>query len=153
MDYLVSRMPSRYVFADFAQASQAKLIPTQVSFGQTNVSVVTAGITDGVWPLSNDSAVYLDGSGQIGQQGNAVIYGHDTNKVFSKLKKLVPGDVITLATQQGDQFHYQVELSQSVTPDQTHILAPTTDERLTLYTCEGIFSQKRRVLVATRLIR
>lgn len=152
VEYIQDNMPNRYAFADFQQASSVEVVPVQIGFKNTFIPLVVGKIVDGVWPLSNNSAVYLDGSGQIGKTGNAVIYGHDTNKVFSGLKKLIPGDQITLRTKEGDEYIYQIELVQTITPDQTHILAPTSDERITLYTCEGIFSQKRRVLVAIRVI-
>ena len=44
-----------------------------------------------------------------------------------------------------------IEYTQVVTPDQTHILAPSDDRRVTLYTCTGFLDRKRFVVTATLL--
>ncbi|OGM69990.1 hypothetical protein A2975_05285 [Candidatus Woesebacteria bacterium RIFCSPLOWO2_01_FULL_44_14] len=45
-------------------------------------------------------------------------------------------------------YEYRVEEINEVYPNQTQVIAPTTDERLTLYTCSGFADTKRLIVVA-----
>jgi sortase A len=87
-----------------------------------------------------------------GQAGNAAIAGHRTTygAPFYDLNELEPGDEIIVRTLQGE-FTYVVDGKQVVQPNQTEVLNPTTEARLTLTTCEPRFSARRRLIVTAVL--
>lgn len=87
-----------------------------------------------------------------GQPGNAAIAGHRTTygQPFYDLDELEAGDEINVRTLQGD-FRYVVDSKLVVSPDQTEVLAPTDEARLTLTTCEPRFSARRRLIVSAVL--
>lgn len=99
--------------------------------------------------------VLFDGPGHYtttpmpGQQGNVGIAAHNTYWIaFGVLK---PGDKVILETRYGT-FTYQIYGSTIVSPNNTTVLAPTTDHRLTLTTCwplwAGALATKRLVFFA-----
>lgn len=87
-----------------------------------------------------------------GQPGNAAIAGHRTTygQPFYNLDELEDGDEILVRTVQGD-FRYVVDRKLVVSPDQTEVLDPTTEARLTLTTCEPRFSARKRLIVSAVL--
>jgi len=65
-----------------AQTTQPE-VPAKISVGQINNLEVTPGeINQNQWDLSPDKAIFLKTAGQINQNGNIVIYGHDTIKFW-----------------------------------------------------------------------
>ena len=88
-----------------------------------------------------------------GQPGNAAIAGHRTTygAPFNRLDELVAGDAILVTTSQGE-FRYEVETSFVVRPDQSEVLDPTPDNRLTLTTCNPRYSAAQRLIVVAKLV-
>ena len=98
------------------------------------------------WTLSEDKAQFADMTAVPNNEtGNTFIYGHNTMAVFAPLAQLQAGDEAIIKTTNGLSFHYRFNGNQIVNPDATSILAPTEAPSLTLMTCEGIFSEARRV--------
>ncbi len=89
-----------------------------------------------------------------GQNGNAAIAGHRTTygAPFFRINELKPGDVIDLTARGGQRFRYQVSGSQVVSPDDVAVLAPTPDARLTLTTCNPVYSATSRLIVTAALV-
>jgi sortase A len=87
-----------------------------------------------------------------GQPGNAAIAGHRTTygAPFFRLDELVQGDRIDVTTNQGD-FTYRVRESKVVRPQQNEVLAPSTENVLTLTTCNPRFSASQRLIVVSTL--
>lgn len=87
-----------------------------------------------------------------GQPGNASIAGHRTTygAPFFRLNELNPGDTIFVTTRQG-QFQYQVHDVHVVSPTDVSVLKPTTDNRLTLTTCNPRFSATQRLVLVASL--
>lgn len=87
-----------------------------------------------------------------GQAGNAAIAGHRTTygQPFYRLNELEMGDEILVQTLQGS-FTYIVDMKQVVRPDQTEVLDPTEEARLTLTTCEPRFSARKRLIISAVL--
>ena len=83
-----------------------------------------------------------------GQPGNAAIAGHRTTygAPFFRLNELDPGDPIFVTTRQG-RFEYEVTRKMVVRPNETAILRPSDDNRLTLTTCNPRFSAAQRLVV------
>ena len=91
---------------------------------------------------------HYPGTPMPGQAGNAGIAGHRTTygAPFQRLDEVKPGDEILVTTLQGE-FTYVVTELKIVSPDDTVVLAPTLDNRLTLTTCHPKFSAKKRLIV------
>lgn len=87
-----------------------------------------------------------------GQPGNAGIAGHRTTygAPFNRIDELQVGDEICVTTLQG-KFVYTVFDKRVVSPDDTEVLAPTTDNRLTLTTCHPKYSAEKRFIVFAHL--
>ena len=99
------------------------------------------------WTLSDDKAQFATMTSLPNNEaGNTFIYGHNTDAVFAPLASLKTNDIARVKTTNGLTFQYRYTGKQIVDPKTTSILAPTDTPRLTLMTCEGIFSQTRRVM-------
>ena len=87
-----------------------------------------------------------------GEVGNAGIAGHRTTygAPFSDLDKLQPGDEIIVTTTAG-RFRYVVVGTKIVEPSDASVLAPSTDVRLTLTTCDPRYSTAHRLIVTAVL--
>jgi sortase A len=87
-----------------------------------------------------------------GEKGNAAIAGHRTTygAPFYRINELQPGDDIFVTTKQG-KFHYKVVETKVVSPNAVFVLNPTTDNRLTLTTCNPRFSAAERLVVVSQL--
>ena len=92
------------------------------------------------------------GTAALGEPGNAVIAGHRTTygAPFYRLDELEPGDPIVVQVPAGE-LRYTVTGSQVVEPTDMWILDPTTDDRLTLFTCTPRFSAAQRLVVTAAL--
>jgi sortase A len=101
----------------------------------------------GVWhrPQSSDPE----------HDSNTVLVGHrftytNPTGVFYNLDKLTVGDSIGLFWN-GKKYTYTVSATKVVPPTDVDVEAPTSDTRLTLYTCTPLWSAKNRlVITATR---
>lgn len=88
--------------------------------------------------------------------GNLVIAGHrfkylpPNQTTFSNLDKLTTGDTIVVWWQ-GQRHAYQLSRSWVVGRDGVQILAPSTAEQLTLYTCTDLAASRRLVVLASPL--
>jgi sortase A len=87
-----------------------------------------------------------------GEPGNAAIAGHRTTygAPFLDIDNLQPGDQIVTTTYAG-RFVYQVTGTVVVPPSDTSVLDNTTDDRLTLTSCDPKYSAKNRIIVSAAL--
>ena len=87
-----------------------------------------------------------------GEVGNAGIAGHRTTygSPFGDLDKLQPDDEIIVTTTAG-RFRYVVVGTKIVQPSDASVLAPSTDVRLTLTTCDPRYSTAHRLIVTAVL--
>src|SRR5260370_15764804 len=87
-----------------------------------------------------------------GHIGNAAIAGHRTTygAPFYKLDDLKTDDAILITTREG-QFKYKVTQSKVVGPDDSSVLNPTADNRLTLTTCHPRFTASQRLGIIASL--
>lgn len=76
---------------------------------------------------------HLRGSASPGERGNLVLAGH-RDTFFRELHGIRKGDEVTVKAPDGE-FQYRVESTSIVHPDQTEVLRPSNDARLTLITC------------------
>ncbi|MBQ3566242.1 MAG: class D sortase [Oscillospiraceae bacterium] len=75
------------------------------------------------------------GSVILGETGNVVLDAH-CNTFFLNLDKVKVGDEVVVETSYG-KFTYKMKESTLFKETDNALLAPTTDDRLTLYTCYG----------------
>lgn len=87
-----------------------------------------------------------------GEVGNMVISGHRTTygAPFYRLDELKEGDEIVVFDATGP-FRYKVTESKVVAPTEIGVLAPSTDARLTLITCNPRFSARQRLVIVATL--
>lgn len=115
-----------------------------------NLSIILGGYNSATdsWTLTDDKAQFAAMTDQPNNRaGNTFIYGHNTDPVFAKLANLKAGDIAEVKTTNNLTFRYAYSGQQIVQPTNTDILnAEPATPRLTLMTCEGIFSQTRRVM-------
>lgn len=130
--------------------SEGELAPVRLEIPDlgVNLPVFPATITEGEWETTKNGVSFLTSSSVPGTRGNSVFYGHNTPNLLGKLSRIQPGSRLVVAGQDGSQITYTVLFTATVTPNQTHILDQTEDERLTIFTCAGLFDQKRFVAVA-----
>jgi sortase A len=76
---------------------------------------------------------HLEQTAVPGEAGNIVIAGH-RDSFFRPLRHIRMADDIFLETRDG-RFHYRVTSVRVVGPRELSVIAPTSDERLTLITC------------------
>ena len=138
---------------------QTKQVDATISGQPAQIKIERLGITlpildgaynpvDDSWTLTDTAAHFATMTTQPNnKQGNTFIYGHNTQPVFEPVKDIVAGDLLTITTTNGHVFNYTYVNDVSVTPDQTSVLNPESAlPKLTLMTCEGIFSETRRIM-------
>jgi sortase A len=99
-------------------------------------------------------AGHLTDSAWLGQRGNVVIAGH-RDTFFRPLRKIQPGDLIDLKTQ-NQSARYSVESAVIVSPQDLSVLAPGDGNTLTLITCYPftfVGSAPERFVVRARQVR
>lgn len=112
------------------------------------VNVADGQFSDNRWAVSATGVSYFVSSALPGTLGNSVFYGHNWANILSGLDKLASGDQIYILGRNGDFVQYKVFEIFEVWPSQVEILNPSSDGRLTIYTCKGVFSEKRLVVIA-----
>jgi LPXTG-site transpeptidase (sortase) family protein len=123
----------------------------------TNIAVPTVGINlpiykskvvNNVWQTTDLGASYLTSSPIPGSEGNSIIYGHNWTSLFGPLQNAKVGDKVIVTYPDHKKKTFVIAYTSIVSPDESSILAPSNDKRITLYTCTGLFDSKRFVAVA-----
>jgi sortase A len=88
-----------------------------------------------------------------GEPGNVVISGHRTTYLhpFYNLNELTVGDPITLTKPDGTKDIYLVSETKVVAPTAVEVISNTSDDRLTLTTCNPRYSAAQRLVVVAEL--
>lgn len=113
-----------------------------------DLPILSAEIKDGKWESTTEGVSYLSSTPSPGERGNSVLYGHNYSNLLGSLHKVRPGQRIEIIMSDGNKRFFTVAFVSVVTPDQTHILSPSADKRLTIYTCTGFLDSKRLVVTA-----
>lgn len=122
--------------------------PTNVAVSGLVDLPVTTQTFAGEWSVTQDGANYANGSARPGQAGNIVIYGHNTSSVFGPLRNATIGQSVMLTDTAGSTHRYRISGIAIVGEGDTALLAPTSTETLTLYTCAGRHDSQRLVVRA-----
>jgi sortase A len=106
----------------------------------------------GKWQVSPMDIGHHEGSADPGEVGNMVLAGHrDINSaLFRDLDRLKPGDEVFVSNSLRE-YRYVVRESMVVSPNQTEVMDPTPDRRLTLITCTPIGIDTQRLIVIATL--
>jgi sortase A len=115
-----------------------------------DLPIVEAPVMNGFWELSDTSASHGVGSANPGEIGNTVVFAHARTNLFGPLRDIKKDDLIYILTKDR-WFRYRVTETKFVTPQETSIISPTSEETLTLYTCSGFLDSKRLIVTAKPL--
>jgi sortase A len=88
-----------------------------------------------------------------GEPGNVALAGH-RDSFFRPLRKIQPGDAITIRTRQGT-VEYRVESTEVILPSGTQVLRQSRDNILTLITCYPFYyvgAAAKRFIVHARQV-
>lgn len=148
--------PNRLAFSDYPTvekvAAKSDTVSTPIRLlinnKQIDVPVIPAEVSNNVWQTTENGASYLSSSPVPGQKGNSVIYAHNWSGLFANLPQVKPGDTVEILYADNTRKVFEVKYTSYVSPNEATILAPSKDQRITLYTCAGWFDNKRFVAVA-----
>lgn len=102
----------------------------------------------GKWTLADDAAFYATPTSPLSSApANTLIYGHNSQSVFSSLFKLKEGDKAVVTADNGYVFTYTFSKSQTIKPTDVSILNVGDKPQITLQTCTGMFDQYREVFI------
>jgi sortase A len=114
-----------------------------------SLPIFPATVSNNSWPTTDKGVSYLLSSPLPGEKGNSVLYAHNWSNLFGKLPEIKVGDTIKVIGKKNSVTSFSVKYTAEVDPSNASILAPSTDKRITLYTCTGFLDSKRFVVVAT----
>lgn len=137
--------------ADFQTPVEVGIEVTKIKIPKVNLDlpVTSTSIKNGIWEVPQAAVGHLDQSAKINSQGNIVLYAHNTNNLFGPIRWLKVGDEIVLSGADGQDYKYQVSETITVKPNRVDYVLPTNSEKLTLFTCTGLFDLERFIVVAT----
>ncbi len=123
--------------------------------GDDGVAIVVAKefVVPNGWELVEKGVGHFVGSVMPGIKDNTVLAGH-RDSVFSKLGKLVVGDLVTISTSDGT-FIYSVTKTRILLPTDKTVIVPTPNATLTLITCYPFYyigSAPKRYIVSADLV-
>lgn len=127
-----------------------KFPPTAVRIAKIKKELpVQAALVNGnEWDMFDKAVAWLSTSAVPGE-GNVILYAHNRKSLWLDLYKLRPGDAVEVQ-QNGIWLAYEVTQSRAVTSKDVDAIL-SEENQLTMYTCEGSFDQKRRVVYAKPL--
>jgi len=132
-------------------ATLPEMLPTQtpsilLTIPNANVTAPIIPIflgESGSWNVSQlgFNAGHLTGTAWLDQPGNIVLAGHvemsdGSPGIFAHLDELQVGDVLFLFVSESETRVYNVNAVRIVEPDDLSVLYPTTNDQLTLITCD-----------------
>lgn len=148
------RLKFDYVKADEIKKSSEKANPAllKIESAEIFLPIIPSEIKDNKWDATTKGISYLKTSALPGETGNSILYGHNWASLLGNLKKVKPGEKISVIYSDGSAREFLVEYLAEVKPDDRDILQNSSDSRITLYTCSGFLDSKRLVVVAKLLV-
>lgn len=137
---------SNALVASYKSTRSQLAFPIHIAIGnKISIPVTEETVVAGSLQVSPTDASHLLASALPGEAGNVIIYGHNLNSIFGYLVDAQIGNTVRIYTDDGKLHQYKISEIQIVDPSQTALLAPTTSEVLTLYTCTGLLDSLRFV--------
>lgn len=113
-----------------------------------DLPVIPSKIVKNKWETVTSGVSWLSISPVPGEKGNSILYGHNWTNLLGSLPRVKPGYEIQIEYQDKTRKSFFVETTGKVSPNNIGVLAQSEDERITLYTCTGLFDEKRFIAVA-----
>ncbi len=128
----------------------SSLMPIGIKIDSLNLSlsIIPAEMKNNQWEATSKGVSYLSSSVIPGEKGNSILYGHNWPNLLGNLKKIKPGDKISIIYNDNSKSDFEVEIISRVSPSEGSILENSNDNRITLYTCDGFLDSQRLVVVA-----
>lgn len=151
--YLIWERTNPYRLSLVPEKKQVRMmgIPDTIAMPSAGISlpVFAARYHNKTWDYTSKGVSYWTATPEPGNPGNSVLYGHNWSNLLGPMKKVKPGDKIYVSY--GSRtIPFTVYFVTMVDPSNVSILAPTSDTRLTIYTCYGFLDSKRLVVTAMR---
>lgn len=139
-----------YTYGQETSTTAIKEMPVRIAINGVGIDapILPARVIDGKWDVTEKGASYLTSSPIPGEDGNSVIYAHNWKNLFGPLMNVKTGQEVTVEYGDGSKKTFVVQYISEVSPNESTILAPSKDKRITLYTCSGFLDSKRFVAVA-----
>lgn len=145
--------PKRLEFKNvkISHIKPSEIAPIAISIPSQNIknSIYPAKIENNNWETTDKGVSYLASTPIPGEKGNSIFYGHNWQSVLGNLTKVKPGQEIIITLNNGELKKFTINYTSIVSPDDSHILDQSQDNRITIYTCTGFLDSKRFVAVAT----
>ncbi|SRR5258708_5652435 len=126
-------------------AKPARMIIKSIN---VDLPIVPSQMKNWNWEMTDRGVSYLVSSPIPSQTGNSILYGHNFPALLGGLPRVKPGEKITIVFSDKSYKTFTIGYTAVVSPDQIHILDASKDKRITIYTCTGLFDEKRFVAVA-----
>jgi LPXTG-site transpeptidase (sortase) family protein len=125
--------------------------PIKVTIKDLGISlpIIPSKVVSNQWEVTPNGASYLVTSPIPGTTGNSIIYAHNWTSLFGNLVAAKIGQTVEVEYADHTKKTFVISYTSLVDPNESTILAPSTDKRITLYTCTGFLDSKRFVAVAT----
>lgn len=114
---------------------------------KVDLPIIPSVIKNGQWEATTTGVSYLSSSPIPGDTGNSILYGHNWPNLLGPLIHARPKDLIEIIYSDNSRQVFEIEYTVIVSPEETHVLLPSKDKRITLYTCTGFMDSKRFVVV------
>lgn len=139
---------SKKTLATIAPYTNAMPVRLSISSIDVSLPIIPSKISKGIWEESTIGISYIARSPVPGELGNSILYGHNWPTLLGSLPKVKPGDKISIDYQNAKPRTFTIVFINTVLPNTTSVLMPTTDRRITLYTCTGFLDSKRLIVTA-----
>src|ERR1700733_12720171 len=148
--FYLSAAPASLSFTNYSvkkSITSLGLAPSRITIPDLgiNLPVYQATVVNNIWPTTTQGASYLTSSPLPGNLGNSVIYAHNWVSLFGPLQSAKVGEKVIVTYPDNTKKTFVIEYTSIVSPDESSILAPSSDRRITLYTCTGFLDSHRFV--------
>ncbi|MBI4058503.1 sortase [Candidatus Gottesmanbacteria bacterium] len=135
---------------NFVPVLYQKTPPNQLSIPSLDLllKIAEGRIVNDEWTLYDDRVSWLSTSEEPGR-GNVILYAHNRKLLFGDLGKTAIGDFLQI-DHRGNTYKYEIIDKRKVAPNEVEAIL-SSEDRLTLYTCDGAFDQKRLIVIAKRV--
>lgn len=145
--------PNRLVFKNYSGNYKHIALPNppvRIVIDDLNIDLplFPAKLTGEVWPTTTQGASFLVTSPLPGQKGNSIIYAHDWASLFGPLVRVKEGDKVQIYFADHSVKSFIIRSTAIVPYTDSSVLNPSSDKRLTLYTCTGFLDSQRLVATA-----
>lgn len=146
--------PKRIKFANIPTNSFSSKIkssyPTRIVIPDLKIDlpVFPASVHGQVWDTTTKGASWLALSPIPGERGNSILYGHNWTNLLGNLIFAKPGQKIKIIYNDKSESSFLILSTAIVSPESVSVLNQTKDNRITVYTCTGLFDQKRFIVTA-----